>query len=72
MIVKVQISQFSSDNIERLLVYDESRKFMYETEESKEIKPIKELMKGQAKAFFNAALIGSEFNILSSAEWQDW
>ncbi len=72
MIVKVQVSQFSSDDITSILVYDESRKFQYETNNPKEVEPIVKMMNGNPKAYFNAKMIGTRFQILGQAKKQDW
>lgn len=78
MIVKVQISQFSSDGESRMLIYDEKRQHEFEDIASKQIL---ELMKRRPKAFFEAEIIphpknwlqGEKvINIIKEAEWQNW
>lgn len=72
MIVKVQRSQFSSDGLKKILVYDESRKYMHETEDPETVEEIEAMMKGKQKAFFHAEIVDTEFHISHPAEWQDW
>lgn len=72
MIVKVQRSQFSSDGIRRILIYDETREYQYETEDPNEISEIETAMHGAQKAFFHTELIDNEFHLSHLAEWQEW
>ncbi len=76
MIVKVQISQFSSDGTVNMLIYDESRKHRFEGEATQEVLNI---MDGQSKQYFQAKLLPDlnkkgafRFQILSKAPWQKW
>lgn len=72
MVVKIQVSQKSSDNVQRVLIYNETREFMYETEEPKEVESVLEIMNGHPKAYFNAEIIDTKFELQSVADWQDW
>lgn len=69
MIVKVQISQFSSDGVSRMLVYNESRTVKYEGEVTKEVL-LK--MKGLPKQFFHSEIKNGERILLKVAPWQNW
>jgi len=51
MIVKVQMSLFSSDGTPRCLIYNETRSFQYEGGVNEDMV---ETMDGRAKAFFEA------------------
>lgn len=72
MIVKIQISQFSSAGFTSILVYDESRDFQYETHVPEEVEPIIKLMNSNPKAYFNAKIVGTKFQILSQVKKQNW
>ena len=54
MIVKVQISQASSDGLVHMLVYDKAREHIYEDEATQEVL---DLMGDKKKAFFQARMI---------------
>lgn len=76
MIVKVQISQFSSDGQKRMLVYDRKRKYEFEDVVTPEILGI---MNGRPKLFFEAELIddpkkkkAKRINLTKEAKWQNW
>jgi hypothetical protein len=76
MIVKVQISQFTSDGVKTMLVYDKSRKHEFEDVATKEVL---EIMKGRPKLFFEAELVddpqkkgAKRINITKETKWQNW
>lgn len=69
MIVKVQISQFSSDGKLHVLIYNKDQSVLYEAEATK---AIAKLMGDRPKAFFHAILNGSKAEIGLEAPWQDW
>ncbi len=74
MLVKIQISQFSSDSNVHMLIYDKKRSVRIEQVATPEI--LKK-MKGRPKAFFNAVMNkpkGAEPNIdiQEEAPWQNW
>lgn len=70
MIIKLQISQFSSDSTKRMLAYDETRDYSFESNATKEVLA---LMKGRPKAFFYATLDKElKFVIGEEAPWQNW
>lgn len=69
MIVKVQISQFSSDGKTRMLVYNEDRTVKYEGEATAEIIT---KMKGLPKQFFHSEIKNWERLIQQQAPWQNW
>jgi len=68
-IVKVQLSQVSSDDIKHILIYNENRDIYYQTAATPEF--IK-LMKGQPKQFFWAQVVNGQINIHQKADWQNW
>lgn len=53
MIVKVQLSLQSSNGVAYMLIYNEDRSVMYETEATEEIKTLMEM---RPKAYFEAEL----------------
>lgn len=77
MIVKIQISQFSSTGNIMMLIYNKSRSVEY-----KEVAPeeLIKLMKGAPKKIFNASMVkdvrpgvkGRLIKIEEEAPWQDW
>lgn len=76
MVIKVQVSLSSTDNIPHMLIYNEDRTVHYEDFASKDIL---ELMGDEPKAYFNADLIDDPANknakrisITSRAKWQNW
>lgn len=76
MIVKVQISQSSSDSQKHMLVYDRKRKYLYEEVASAEILAI---MNGRPKVFFEAGLIddpkkkgAKQIALIEETKWQNW
>lgn len=68
MLVKIQISQASSDRKKHMLIYNKSRTVTREREASPEV--IKAI-KGRSKAFFNIRDTPDGFVIESEADWQD-
>jgi len=72
MIVKIQISQFSTQG-ESILIYDETREYRYESNNLEEVKTIKPLLKGRPKAYFDAELDeNNAFQIKDEVSTQDW
>lgn len=69
MIVKVQLSITSTEAKRQVLVYDESRKYRYEAEATKEIE---KMMKGRLKAYFAARMNGTQIEILDEVQQQNW
>lgn len=70
MIVKVQISLQSSDNVRRMYIYNKGKTIEYQAEVTPEVWHI---MKGRSKAFFHASLSDDKKIILGEeAQWQDW
>ena len=69
MIVKVQVSIFTSDGIKTALIYDEARDICQEVAVSKYID---KLMDGAEKKFFHVEVNNGELEFIKEAEWQDW
>ena len=78
MIVKVQLSMPDKKNV---LVYDKSRKHLFEGRSNKKLisllKSASDFEDGGYKAFFHAKLVshknnGIRFDLGNQAEWQDW
>lgn len=70
MIVKVQLSLFSSSETRIVLVYNKNRKYLWEGEVTKEIEQV---MNGQVKAFFYAKINKeNKFELIGKAPWQTW
>lgn len=72
MIVKVQVSLFTSDDIPTVLVYNEDRSHRYE---GPIIKGLMKKMNGYPKKFFWANVNLSRpdlIDILEEAPWQKW
>lgn len=69
MIVKVQISQFSSDGIKYMFFYNRSRSIMEERNLTEEVL---KAMKGRAKAFFKVNITPDSFSIIEEVPDQDW
>ena len=75
MIVKVQISQFNSQGITSMYIYNEDRSVEYEGEATEDILTI---MNGSPKGFFKATLTkdkkgkGQRIKIIEKADWQNW
>lgn len=70
MIVKVQVSLFTSHTTQRVLTYNEDRSVLLETD----INPsIKAKMKGRPKAYFHAhACANKKLSLDAEAESQEW
>lgn len=72
-IVKVQQSQYSSNGLKSIFVYDEKRDHLYETSNQDEVKPVLEILKNRPKAYFHAELNKeNKVVILKEAETQIW
>lgn len=69
MIVKIQLSQFTTGESRRMLMYDRSRMVQHEAEATPEII---ELLGDRPKAYFHAEVIGGELMIDEEAPKQDW
>ena len=75
IIVKVQISKFSSDGVERVMIYNEDRSVLYEDSDPEQLAAIQAIfdsMEFDGKAFFNAHLEGTLIILDELAEWQEW
>ena len=72
MIVKVQLSLFSSNGLKRAFIYDKSRENEYETEDDDEVTFIESILDGKPKAYFNADIVNKQFVINEQVEAQDW
>lgn len=73
MIIKIQSNQFSSDGIERCLIYDRSRRVYYETDKRNEVEPLIKLLKGRPKAYFKAELNKEgKVTVKDEVPNQDW
>jgi len=72
MIVKVQLSKFTSAKKQRMLIYNKNRKIIYEAEAT--LGMVK-LMNGEDKAYFEAVLTkDNKINITNCTpvEGQNW
>lgn len=69
MIVKVQVSLYTTHEARQCLIYDQSQRFRHQGEVSDELMS---LMRGRAKAFFYADVHGREFVIGDEAPSQAW
>ena len=69
MIVKLQVSFFSSEERESVLIYDERQKVFEHIGFSDYLKG---LMDGEIKKYFYAEKDGAKLNILEEAPWQEW
>lgn len=69
MIVKVQISQFTTCENPQMLVYDEHKTLKYQGDATAEVL-IK--MKGLPKQFFHSEIKNGERILLNIAPWQNW
>lgn len=56
MIVKIQISLDSSDDVRRMLIYNKDRSFLSETELDPDVEA---LVQGRSKTFFDATIVNS-------------
>lgn len=72
MIVKIQQSLFNSEGNKSILVYDESKEFMYQTDNPEEVNPIVELLGDRSKAYFNAEIVDTRFQIDIEVEEPGW
>ena len=72
MIVKIQQSLFSSEGVKSVMIYDETREFMYQTDNPEETASIVELLGDRSKGYFNAEIVDTKFNILDEVEEQEW
>jgi hypothetical protein len=69
MIVKVQMSQFTSDGVSRVLIYNESKSFTYEGGVNEDMV---ETMAGRPKAYFEAEMGPEGLEIGAEVEAPDW
>jgi len=69
MIVKMQLSTATTAGKQQVLVYDQTRKYSFESDVTEDVK---ELMKGRLKVYFAARMNGSQIEILDEVEEQDW
>ena len=73
MIVKIQRALADSEgNLNQILIYDETREFMYQTADPSEVDPIMEILGDKPKAYFNADIVDTKFQILEMVEDQPW
>ncbi len=68
-IVKVQLSQYTTDNKQRMLIYDEKRIWQLECQAPEKIIKI---LNGRPKAYFNAQLIRGELVLEGEVSTQNW
>lgn len=71
MIIKIQQSLNSSDKEKHVLIYNENKKFMYEAN-SEEIPPLLKLLGKRPKAYFEAKLVNTKFEVYKEVETQNW
>jgi hypothetical protein len=76
MIIKVQVSLNTNMKKQQMLIYDETKKHMFQSDATEEII---EILKGKPKNFFQARLIPDpdnptkkKFEITGDAPWQKW
>lgn len=69
MIVKVQVSQFSSDGVTRCLIYNADRSFTYEGGLNQDMVDV---MAGRPKAYFEAIMGSGGLEIGDEVTEQDW
>ncbi len=69
MIVKVQMSLFTTASCPQVLIYNEDRTVMWQGDAPK---GLKKLMKGEPKKFFYATTKNKNIILGEEAEWQDW
>jgi hypothetical protein len=69
MVVKVQVSLFTTEAKRQVLIYDESREHRFEGDASEDVL---KLMGRDPKAFFNATLKGTTFVLGKRTSWRDW
>jgi hypothetical protein len=69
MIVKVQVSMFTSAEEQTVLVYNKDKSVMFQGEATPKVL---KMMAGRFKAFFKARMRGKEIDIIKPAKWQDW
>lgn len=70
MIVKVQLSQYTTEDEQQVLVYNKSKSIFYEETASKKIIG---MMAGRFKAFFKARLEkDGTLTLKKPAKWQEW
>ena len=72
MIIKVQTSLTSSDDVERVLIYDESKDFFMESDDPDVVKHIKKVMRGQHKQYFKAEIVDNKLEIGEMLFNQTW
>lgn len=69
MIVKVQISLFTTAKTRQVRIYNKSRSVDYQGDCDKAILAV---MRGEPKAFFKAKIKGEKIELLDHADWQGW
>lgn len=69
MIVKVQVSMFTSADNQRVLVYNKDKSVMFE---GRATKKVISMMSGRFKAFFKARVKDNNVELIKPAKWQDW
>lgn len=71
MIVKVQVSVYTSEDEPQVLAYTEGKKNWYQGDA---FGPVLEMMGGEDKKFFYAYVPyeSGQIEILEEAPWQDW
>lgn len=65
----MQLSTATTAGKQQVLVYDQTRKYSFESDVTEDVK---ELMKGRLKVYFAARMNGSQIEILDEVEEQDW
>ena len=72
IILKVQTSQFSSDNLKTILIYNKDKSILFETNNTEFVGKVMEVMKDQTKAFIKAQLTPNDINVLEVTDNQNW
>lgn len=71
MIIKIQQSLNSSDKEKHVLIYDKNKKYIYEANKQ-EVPPLLELLGKRPKAYFEAELVNTKFEVHKEVETQNW
>lgn len=69
MIVKVQLSLFTTEKARQVMIYNETRKYQYEGDAPAELV---KLMHGEPKRYFYAKVKNGKFELGRRAPEQDW
>ena len=69
MIVKIQQQLGGNTTPQQMLVYDKSRDYLWEGDITPEVK---KFLKGRDKAYFNAKVVNTKFEIHEEVKTQNW